>query len=223
MCRFFVAVRPGACPVSYGRIWRFASSSGRMKTLSAFDLDRPAGGRDHLSRLLWQLQSREHRPPQKQGFEFDPKLGINPLKFAEADRKAALELERRSAKLASWLVDAHHPESHEVAFGLADRNVFADLEAWSPKRKPCSSSASPARGDFHSKAQVEPPRPPARWTRQALHRRLARPEAVGEALAAVGLPRVEVDAAVLRSGARRSRSRAGSTLPGTPSTARREA
>src|SRR5208337_2394164 len=36
-------------------------------------------------------------------------------------------------------------------------------KAWSPKRKPSSSSSS-LLPVFHSKAHVEPPRPPARWT-----------------------------------------------------------
>ena len=71
--------------------------------------------------------------------------------------------------------------------------------AWSPKRKPSSSSSRDA-GRLPFEGPGRAAAAAGAMDEQALHRRLARPEAVGEAFAAMGFPGLEVDVAVLGQG-----------------------
>src|SRR5271166_4449325 len=112
---------------------------------------------------------------------------------------------RRTTFAAKWSVaasasrraDADHTEGQHAAFGLAHRDIFAD-----PEQMVAEAVAlvflGRSRLPFESPGRAAEPSGP--MGEKALHRRLVRPKTVREALAAMGLPRLEVDAALFVEG-----------------------
>src|SRR5271166_6913441 len=112
---------------------------------------------------------------------------------------------RRTTFAAKWSVaasasrraDADHTEGQHVAFWFAHRDIFADLEQMVAEAV-ALVFVGRSRLPFESPCRAAEPSGP--MGEKPLHRRLVRPEAVCETLAAMGLPRLEVDAALFVEG-----------------------
>src|SRR5271165_4854576 len=112
-------------------------------------------------------------------------------------RRTTFAAKWSGAASASRRPDADHPEGQHFAFGLAHRDIFADLEQMVAEAE-ALVFVGRSRLPFESPCRAAEPSGP--MGEKPLHRRLVRPEAVCETLAAMDLPRFEVDAALFVEG-----------------------